>query len=173
MTRGAQRRVCLLVRPASSPGRTCSPLELPPPPGLETAQRSPPTPRAALSLPPCPVLPSAQPWDAGQRGGPGLRPPPPSAPRWETLPAHGLLSPFFVLRSQRPETGIILDLPSAGDQPASTSATFPFSQVQTPAPLRSHRHSCSSSGLSNSLLIISASTGSPCSLSTQKPASTF
>lgn len=121
MTRGAQRRVCLLVRPASSPGCTYSPLELPPPPGLETAQRSPPTPRAALSLPPCPVLPSAQPWDAGQRGGPGLRPPPPSAPRWETLPAHGLLSPFFVLRSRRPETGIILDLPSAGDQPASTS----------------------------------------------------
>lgn len=106
MTRGAQRRVCLLARPASSPG--CL---------LHSALRQ----HSALSLPPCPVLPSAQPWDAGQRGGPGLRPPPPSAPRWETLPAHGLLSPFFVLRSRRPETGIILDLPSAGDQPASTS----------------------------------------------------
>lgn len=119
MTRGAQRRVCLLVRPASSPGRTYSPLELPPPPGLETAHSLPLHGPLFLCLPAL----SSRPPSLGtlvNEGGlaSGLLPP---QPRGGKRFLRTDFSPFFVPRSRRPETGIILDLPSAGDQPASTS----------------------------------------------------
>lgn len=122
MTRGAQRRVCLLVRPASSPGCTYSPLELPPPPGLETAHSLPLHGPLFLCLPAL----SSRPPSLGtlvNEGGlaSGLLPPQPRGGKRFLRTDFSLRSLFFVLRSQRPETGIILDLPSAGDQPASTS----------------------------------------------------
>lgn len=172
MTRGAQRRVCLLVRPASSPGCTYSPLELPPPPGLETAHSLPLHGPLFLCLPAL----SSRPPSLGtlvNEGGlaSGLLPPQPRGGKRFLRTDFSLRSPFFGRGGQKLESS--LTFPQPGTSPPAHPATFPFSRVQTPAPLRSHRHSCSSSGLSHSLLIISASTGSPCSLSTQKPASTF
>lgn len=103
----------------------------------------------------------------------GLLPPQPRGGKRFLRTDFSLRSLFFVLRSRRPETGIILDLPSAGDQPASTSRHLSLQPGPDSSPSPLSPPLLLLSGLSNSLLIISASTGSPCSLSTQKPASTF
>lgn len=173
MTRGAQRRVCLLVRPPVALGAPTPRWNCLLHPALR--QHSALLPLHGPLFLCLPAL-SSRPPSLGtlvNEGGlaSGLLPPQPRGGKRFLRTDFSLRSSFFGRRGQKLESS--LTFPQPGTSPPAHPATFPFSRVQTPAPLRSHRHSCSSSGLSHSLLIISASTGSPCSLSTQKPASTF
>lgn len=123
MTRGAQRRVCLLVRPPVALGAPTPRWNCLLHPALR--QHSALLPLHGPLFLCLPAL-SSRPPSLGtlvNEGGlaSGLLPPQPRGGKRFLRTDFSLRSLFFVLRSQRPETGIILDLPSAGDQPASTS----------------------------------------------------